>query len=318
MKLLSKITFILIMFLAALSLTSCKNDNGPQGPVVGDPYTSWQDLINQLGVSPKSFTINPAITNYLVGDKGTEISLPADAFLDANDDLVSGDVTVTLREFYSREDIVLSGISTNSFDNMLVSGGSFEMRAKQNGLELKLKPGANISARFPQQTEAEGFENEMLLFTSNDAPNAPNGFNWQQAGERFATMDTFFGTVGYFLNEIQLGWSNCDALYAIASTDRTQFQVNVPGFSQSNVKVFLLVKDLTSVINLFTQVGPNFATYANSVPVGLEATLVAVAVANDELHYGSTKITATGDDLFEVIATSGTTDGLKDLLGNPF
>ncbi|MEZ4684519.1 MAG: hypothetical protein R3B47_00175 [Bacteroidia bacterium] len=239
--------------------------------------------------------------------------------MDPNGLAITGPVQVFLREFYSRKDIVLSGVNTNSYSQMLVTGGAIELRAELNGSPLDLDPSASIAVAFPGKTDVNGYENQMQQFVSDDDPLKPaQGFNWRMGNERPARVDTTNGSLGFILNDVQLGYTNCDALYAIPSNDRTQFEVIVSGDDGGETQVFMLVKDLSTVINLYTRNGPAYTTYAGSVPMGLEATLVAISVVNGQLHYGSKKITVAGNDNFTVAVNPGTTSGLENLLEFPF
>jgi hypothetical protein len=315
----------LMLALVIAMISSCKTvDDGPLPPM-GDSYSSINDLIENNKVQPYRVSIDPGENNEFEGPQGTVIRIPGDALVDQSGNPVAGPVSVSLREFYSRRDIVLSGINTNANSQMLVTGGAIELEAEKDGQSLRLAPGTGIAAAFPAQTETDGFEDRMQLFTSDDDPQDPNGegFNWQLANEMPARLDSSTGGLNSFiLTDLELGWSNCDALYAISAEDRTQFEVDVTypavGSGSGEVQVFLLVKDLSTVINLYTRNGPAFTTYAGSVPVGLEATLVAIAIVDDELLFGSEKITVAGDDNFMVEVHPGTTSVLESLLANPF
>ena len=328
-------THSLLLTLATLLvvsfMTSCLPDpeEDDPAPAKGDRYASFFDLIEQNKVKPYEVKIDPRENNEFEGPAGTVVRIPGDALVDQSGSPVTGPVSVFLREFYSRMDIVLSGINTNTNNQMLVTGGAIELKASRNGQPLQLADGAGIVAAFPTANTANqtnGYEDKMQLFASEDDPEVPGTpFTWQLANDIPARIDSNAGsTPGFILNNLQLGWSNCDALYTIPASERTQFEVNLskaadgPLTGGPESSVYLLVKDLSTVINLYTRNGPAYTTYVGSVPMGLEATLVAISVINDQLYFGSEKITVAGDDSFSVEVSPGTTAELKALLDNPF
>ncbi|MCU0433738.1 MAG: hypothetical protein MUC87_09825 [Bacteroidia bacterium] len=83
---------------------------------------------------------------------GTNIRIPANAFVDKNGKPVSGEVTLGYREFRDAADIVVSGIpmkydsagQTADFE----SAGMFELVASSAGNEVKVAPGKNITMQF--------------------------------------------------------------------------------------------------------------------------------------------------------------------------
>ncbi|MCU0433737.1 MAG: hypothetical protein MUC87_09820 [Bacteroidia bacterium] len=83
---------------------------------------------------------------------GTDIRIPANAFVDKNGRPVSGEVTISYREFRDAADIIVSGIpmkydsagQTADFE----SAGMFELVASAAGNEVDVAPGKNIAMQF--------------------------------------------------------------------------------------------------------------------------------------------------------------------------
>lgn len=83
---------------------------------------------------------------------GTKINIPANAFVDAAGNPVTGNVTIDYREFRDHVDILLSGIPMK-YDSAGQSGdfksaGMFEINASVNGEEVFLAPGKTINMDF--------------------------------------------------------------------------------------------------------------------------------------------------------------------------
>jgi len=96
----------------------------------------------------------------------------------------------------------------------------------------------------------------------------------------------------------------------MAGENGTQFEVTVSDVTDytDNVEVWLIIDDFPSVV-MITDVNstPALETYAGSIPQGLNGTLVAIHIDDDNLlKFGSLEITVAGDDSFNVDVDYGT------------
>jgi hypothetical protein len=97
------------------------------------------------------------VTDAAIGDEieypsGTIISIPPNAFVDANGNEIKGAVTIDYREFRDQVDILVSGIPM-VYDSAgqageFQSAGMFEMNASVNGKEVFLAPGKQVNMQF--------------------------------------------------------------------------------------------------------------------------------------------------------------------------
>ena len=75
---------------------------------------------------------------------GTDITIPAGAFVDEEGNVVTGEVEIQYREFHDQADIFLSGIpmdyDTLDEKRVFESAGMLEIRGFQNGKRLKIAP----------------------------------------------------------------------------------------------------------------------------------------------------------------------------------
>src|SRR3546814_11018681 len=97
-----------------------------------------------------------------------KVKFPAGAFLDADGLPVSGEVTVRLIERYSKTDIMLAGLSTESHSDLLESGGEFHLMAEKDGEEITLDPCSGPWSRVAVLIDfpvAHANAPDMLLFT---------------------------------------------------------------------------------------------------------------------------------------------------------
>lgn len=92
---------------------------------------------------------------------GTKISIPANAFVDKQGRTVTGEVTISYREFRDAADIIVSGIpmkydsAGQSID--FESAGMFELAAAAQGSEVNVAPGKHISMDFAATKNESSF-----------------------------------------------------------------------------------------------------------------------------------------------------------------
>ena len=94
--------------------------------------------------------IDPTASNTITGSKGTKIYIPPMAFADGEGNLVTESVTIKLKEFYTKKDLVLNGVTTNAGTRILETGGAVEIRAfsEESGEELTLAPEEKLGLEF--------------------------------------------------------------------------------------------------------------------------------------------------------------------------
>ncbi|MCX6183337.1 MAG: hypothetical protein NT150_15595 [Bacteroidetes bacterium] len=174
-----KSTSIRTIMLGAIALSifaaSCKKDT--QETTKSDP-AAIDNLLSQLDSETQSFTIDPSQPNTLTGADGTVIHIPANALVDANGNVVSGNVTITLKEMLSIKDQITSGFSATCNDSILKSGGQFFFEANANGQKLNVAVNQEITFEIP----AEKVDTTMQVFIGNN-PKGDEDFTWLPADD---------------------------------------------------------------------------------------------------------------------------------------
>lgn len=113
-------------------------------------------FFKQLEKQPQEFVINIKRDTLISGNNGSVLLIPANTF-DSNED-----VLITIKEFYSYEDIITNQLSTCSDGKQLITGGMIHIMATVNGKEVDIQPGKTIRWFVPDTTNAM---NQMQLFT---------------------------------------------------------------------------------------------------------------------------------------------------------
>ncbi len=314
--------FTIIGFIL-LSLFSCEDAEPyfPNGGLITDTielpkvYTSVSDVLQEFSsyspIQQKGFLNSEGVT--IRGNDGVTITLQPNS----TTDVASGDsLYIVLREYLTPNKMFYGKVQTESNQRILVTGGSFWWDLKDTqGNSVTIDPSLAHS-RINVQTDITGYQGAMEYFIGEQTNGGGQEIvNWFQGGGEAGFIEG-----GFEIFETELGWANCDALLDIPADQYTQFKV---GFSASegieiaDKSVFMFIQDFPSLINIYTPDGEYLKTYDNSVPLGLNATLVGVAVdENGYLLIGSLPIQVMGDDIFTIEMSYGTTEELQQLVEN--
>jgi hypothetical protein len=306
-------------FFSGLIFLSCNNEaNFNSNPNINASiYSDVSNLIDDLKSESQTFDVNDQTTpTSITGEGGTIINFNSNAFTDSDGNPVTSGIVIHLDEYLSLSQMMKNNIQTLSNGQLLVTGGSFNLGATDiNNMPLNVNPWS-VSAQLPIQTDISGFESGMSLFVGEiNTTDGMEQVNWIQAerNNEFWLNDGFMNFYG-----IDFGLSNCDVLYNMAGEDGTQFSVYVEdSVVPTNYMIWMFISDFPSVINITspTEDGFGVKTYDGSIPVGLNATLLAIGVDDDNyLRFGTLEINVQGDDNFTIDVDYGTTEDLNTLI----
>ena len=143
----------IILLLTVLLCTSCQEDI----------TSNLKQIENQLkteNTSTSTFTLKN--DTVLKGKLGTQIFIPKDLF--AN--YTNGKITFELKEYFSKEDMILNGLSTiTDKDELLESSGMIYINFTEEGKQLTIKEGKRYKAQLPNKILA----NSNLYSNANDS-----------------------------------------------------------------------------------------------------------------------------------------------------
>jgi hypothetical protein len=156
--------------------------NVKMDPPVVDAKVTLANFFKQLEKQSQQFVINNKKDTVINGEDGTALLIPANTF-DSKDEVV-----ITMKEFYSYEDIITNKLSTCSNGQQLITGGMIHIMATINGKEVNIQPGKSIRWFVPDTTTAI---NQMQLFTGSTAQTS-----WRSDGEDGEKLRDFFKRTG--------------------------------------------------------------------------------------------------------------------------
>jgi len=281
MKNLTLSAIIAISFFSA-----CKKDG-----VVSTDKLSATEFNQKFSVPTQSFNGLAGTAFSITGTKGIKIDFPANAFLDASGNPVTGNIKLALKEVLSKRDILLSGKMTESNGQILISGGEFQILALQNGALLKLNPAANVVTKVPTTLSTA----PMDLFEFKPTTVASDS-TWALNQKARANTEPSY----YQFSLPSFGWINCDYFYSNPNPKTTitaspTYAATVPSIKSQ--RAYLIFDNINSVINLPYQVALNkHQSYLNSMPIGLSGKLIIISVAmDDSIYFGATNFTVISD-----------------------
>ena len=280
--------------------TSCKKDNpNPSTPVTsgGGISAFFQKNLNN---ATQTFTINAGLAQTITGSKGTVIQFNANSFVTQSGVPVSGNIQIELVEIYDKKDMVLLNKQTmgSTWDGLspLISGGQFNIVAKQNGQKLKLADGVSYSINAPAPN---GTSNEMGLFygtITNDQ------LTWNQGDSAFVDITQN----GYSLFCDSLNWVNLDYFMQI-SGPQSQLNVQIPsGISGTDTRVFVSIDGSNTLAGIY-QFDAGVFTSGDyyKLPVGMNVHFIVINLENNAIKAKIIPSTITNNHL-EVVNSLNT------------
>jgi len=163
---------ILTILAGLCFLTACKNDPTlfKKNDQSKDPSAKVTFYNANLQVKPafkgldhafKKFIVNSEKESTIyIAETGTEIKIPAHAFVDEKGQTIKGQVEIKYREFHDAAEIMLSGIPMYNPDNgsYMVSAGMYEIRGSQKGKTIEIDPEKKVAISMASYREGDDYD----------------------------------------------------------------------------------------------------------------------------------------------------------------
>jgi len=107
------------------------------------------------------FTIASEKETIVETQNGIVLLIPPAAFVDANTNVVTGNVQLKIKEAIDPYTIMTAGLSTLFDDKPLETGGMFFIEATKDGKKLQIHPQKEITADIPTQNSYERWQYEL-------------------------------------------------------------------------------------------------------------------------------------------------------------
>jgi len=174
----------LLLPVLALSLFSCKRNDGGEGTTV-TPSTGYRTLEEALASSaPKLRTTGLIVAtgDTLYGAGGTRIMIPPNAFETLTGGRVTGSVNISYQDWVLKGDMVYGHVLPISYGTPLTTSGQAFLSATQNGVPLRVSKDTEVVFQFPQYMMLPG--GVLQGWTGRTQASATNIVNWLPLGDK--------------------------------------------------------------------------------------------------------------------------------------
>lgn len=305
-----------IAVLSAAFISSCKKDK----QVTNDfnDLGTMAAFFEAYAPKAETFTIDAGVGGSITTSKGTKIKFPANVFLDANNNVVTGSIKVHVKDILKASDMILGDKPTmDAKGGFLRSFGELIVKADKNGAELGIKKDSAQVVVPLGIREAQGVGNKIPIWdgdttitfatTGHNHVNAPStvtssvkvpkGVNWIDLGTTATSNPA--GTESTFLLDALGQWRNCDALSNPSGTRVTvlgYFTINYNDITSSNYSgkeptmLFFKQKNVNTLIKLYNVIvnapagKEGLLSYQQSFTVGMEGTFLAISSKNGKFY----------------------------------
>jgi len=201
---------------------------------------------------------------------------------------ISGTVKVEVEYLKTRGDMIRFKRSTTSYDRILESGGAFNIKVTQNGRRLKLVPDKVMIIKY-RNSKAD---QQMNVFYGDTTVNNLDNFTWVPADSQRINTWRDGSISGYELFCKRFNWINCDK-FTDTTKPRTTVSAILPvNFTNNNTAVYLVFKDMLSVVRMYANV-TNRLFYFDNVPANSKVTVVSISKIGDNIYLGTKEATIT-------------------------
>lgn len=301
----------------------------------------------------ESFSMDASTGGTITTTKGTKINFPAGIFKNAAGQIVTGNVTVQVKDILQASDMLLGNRPTEANGQMLISFGEMTVKASQNGQALQVrndsarvqvplapKPNAGGQLRdIPMWAgdsavtfTTQGYDHENTQVTLTHTGYVPRGINWNANGN-FAT-NNLNGTSSFALDSLGT-WRNCDALMGDPRpkttvlgyfTNQWNASTSTSYMGAEPSMLFFKVKQQNTMVKLYNKIinapagKEGLLSYQNSFPIGIEGTFLAITVKDGKFYADMKDVTvgapASGKTYFPVsfVQTEVTETALLSLI----
>jgi hypothetical protein len=288
-----------------LALISCKKDTDLITPEVQiqpsiESFASIDDYFNEKKPQTQTFQLTAENGGSFTTENGSEVTVPANAFITPNGQSVLGSITLKMKEVFSNKNMIFSGVFPVSNSNVLNSGGEFFIEASQNGNVLNVKNGQFINVEIP----AQAADPWMDLFFAGGVEN-PDSINWQPVDSAFSGSGFTFNSVDntYSCNLDSLGWANIDAFMSGVSYFNCTFQLSgIAGLDNQNTTAFAVFKGENAVwpvgISGWGSISGN--TISESHLGSVDLNLLVISVVGGQLYYGLLDVLPVDNQIYQI------------------
>jgi hypothetical protein len=250
----------------------------------------------------------------IVSEQGTILHIDPLSFTDSNGNIIDGEITVSLLEFYDQETLIACQLSTNALNPInsiepTNSIGVFYIEITFNGQPVIIN--SPILLFVPSQTNGLQLSN----FNSPSCQEMLCEVLWEQQPNIEVTEQPYITTSGEEIQGYQTIIQSPKSWYSLAQFSTTPNKTTVynkapAGYDTSNSRVFIIYNQPLITVGLFTEFDEDnkvFAEIYQQIPRDITAKIIFVSKQNGVFVYGTNTTTIT-PNLVTTTLTTNTAD----------
>ncbi len=179
----------------------------------------------------ETFTVNSEIQSQIVASKGTKITIPENAFVNASGTPITGNITLEVLEVHDQSSMIWYGLPTMSNGRILESGGELMVKAYANGQELGLANGVELDIEMP----SDNYNPNMTLYYGVETKNQIGDVNWLLADSLGYDDSISYDSILY-CDTVYYTYQEYDTLYAPFPPN---WQSNYPNLDPNSVWYYI-------------------------------------------------------------------------------
>ncbi len=287
-------TFLNIIFCTIMLVifSSCQKniDSFIPDNFQGSADTVWQTnlssnasivyLKNDLRTAKMTDSFSYSNTGTMFSAGIISLTIPVNSLVKNNGLVPSGNVQKETLLSVKKGDYILMDMPTTSNDRLLVSGGAFFLNLKNNGDNLAVAQGKQLTVKF---NATNPFLYNRIF---NASPDSINGFNW------IVNNDTAFNksgvtNTGYEIQTNRLQYVQTAHYMDTAGIPQTILSVKLPSnYTNSNTVCYASFNTVECVAGLKANVG--LRTFVSSLlPVNKPITVVVISKQAGDYYLGT-------------------------------
>ncbi len=341
-KTMKKLVYITLVAFAMLTvMVSCHKENIPMPDVGGEDAgltpasaAKFQEIrARALENLKQTETFRAEDGIFFISENGARVYIQPRSLRDENDNIVTGDVTLSFIELYDRGSMVVTNKPLMGQDPgnggalvPLVTGGQYQLEVTQ--ADRLLKPANTFDVSIPTSLTG-GKDDDMSLWKGEF--DEDGNLSWAGAESDVAEFQPpmMIDSTGvdeedprsYNIWQRTFRWINIDRFWH-DSRPKTPVSVSVPmGYSDQNAAVYLAFETEPNVLMSlveFNEAGNYFSPFNGELPIGLTIHVIFVSESDGEVvHAIKTTTIAEGTAITigsSELQTGTTVEQLVDLV----
>jgi hypothetical protein len=317
-------TKLALLALTIIAIDSCKKEDNLGGPPEPS-YSSVQSFLTANAPKMQTYTITASSGGSFTSPQGTQVHIPANAFVTQSGTQVTGEVTIQFMDLYKKSDMLFAQKLPVTYNmKLLKSGGEFYIKASIGSTAVLMAVGKKITVSQPTAlTGTINSMNAMDAFVDIDTvisggPGATvNTSGWGPSPEDsvITSANNYVYNLYSFSTPADSGtWCNSDnSTYFDAYTQTSLDLVPDDSVAAYNTSLYLIFTNVNSMVHVYYLQFLNTFSYGYA-PVGLQCTAVAIGFKNGVLYSAFVPITISANQTVHFSLHATTSSSFKSQL----